>query len=237
MVRLFLLNFAPYLIWGIFSLAPYQANAQQPVKQFHPEHFDPVYYNQFGSDKIIPKEISNQVLLALSFFPELKYAKIKFSLCERHSPLSSRPTFISCFKRKRNRKFVISISTKTSEKLSPILFENLPYNAQVGVLGHELSHVSDFASRGFFGLIRIGVGHVSKKFMDNFENKTDMICIRHGLGYQLMEWSKYVRTALQIQEWYGADNPESFQKRSFKRERYMSPPSIQHQIDLLTLYR
>ena len=237
MVRLFLLQFAPYLLWGIFYFNALNTDAQQPIKQLVPGSFDSTYYIDFSTGKIFPKEFSKQVLIALSYFPELKNMHIKFRLSETHTPLSTTPTFISCFKRKGKRKFVISISTKTSEKLSPILFINLPYNAQVGVLGHELSHVSDLSQKNFFGLIRIGIGHLSKRFMDNFENNTDMICIKHGLGYQLLEWSKYVRTALQIEDWYGANNPESFHKSSSRRERYLSPSSIQHQLDLLPLYR
>ncbi|MEO8147529.1 MAG: hypothetical protein ABI723_07830 [Bacteroidia bacterium] len=237
MIRLFFLNFAPYLIWGIFSLHAFNADAQRPFKQFEPDNFDSTYYNQFSSNKIIPKEISKQVLIALSYFPELKNTPIEFKFSKKHSPLATAPTFVSCFKSESKRKFIVTISNNTSPKLTPILFYNLPYNAQIGVIGHELSHVSDLSKKNFLALMRIGAGHLSKKFMDNFENNTDMICIKHGLGYQLMDWSKYVRTVLKIDEWYGADNPESFMAQGKKRERYMSPPVIQSYINQMPLYR
>lgn len=38
----------------------------------------------------------------------------------------------------------------------------------------------------------------SKKQVDKFENRTDHICINHGLGFQLLDWSKSVRQNLKI---------------------------------------
>ncbi|TEB40289.1 hypothetical protein D0809_31370, partial [Flavobacterium circumlabens] len=92
-------------------------------------------------------------------------------------------------------------------KLKPILLENLSFNAQIGVLGHELSHVSDYSTKGFgkmMNLLRIEL--LSKDKVDAFESQTDLYCIEHGLGYQLLDWSKSVRENIKLDFWRGANN-------------------------------
>ncbi|NJN35662.1 MAG: hypothetical protein HC817_16755 [Saprospiraceae bacterium] len=105
--------------------------------------------------------------------------------------------------------------------MTPILLKNLSFNAQIGVLGHELSHISDFHGRKSSFFIRLLFMQFSKKAMDKFENDTDRRCIAHGLGYQLLSWSEEVRHNLGIKKWRGASLSEDQ-----KRERYMSPDSI-----------
>ena len=116
----------------------------------------------------------------------------------------------------------------------PILLKNMDFNAQVGVIGHELSHISDFISKNSFGLMRVGVGNLSQKFLDRFEYRTDSICIAHGLGYQLLSWSIFVRKALHYQNWDGADNID---KGPMVRERYMNPLTIKKRISNLPMYQ
>ena len=116
----------------------------------------------------------------------------------------------------------------------PILLKNMDFNSQVGVIGHELSHISDFISKNSFGLMRVGVGNLSQKFLDRFEYRTDSICIAHGLGYQLLSWSIFVRKALHYQNWDGADNID---KGPMVRERYMNPLTIKRRISNLPMYQ
>ena len=118
--------------------------------------------------------------------------------------------------------------------LDPILLKNLNYNAQVGVLGHELSHVCDFNSKNFGGILRIVFGNLSDAFLDRFEFYTDKICIDHGLGYQLLAWSENVRDSLKMEKWIGTKklkHPEQ------KRERYMKPETILKVIAESPVYR
>ena len=97
----------------------------------------------------------------------------------------------------------------------------------IGVLGHELSHVSDFQKKRFFGFLNLAFKHSSKKFQDTFEFNTDKICINHGTGNYLLVWSKFVREALHIKNWRGADN---INEADAGIERYMNPATIREYI-------
>ena len=192
--------------------------------------------NEYGFNKTIPAEYKKQILIALSFFPELKNICIEFRVLKTcKAPLTTIPSFTSILKSPVERKYIITIRNLQSKSLEPILFEDLPYNAQIGVIGHELSHVVDFNSQSSLRLIADGVKHVSSKFVDGFEYRTDSICVAHGLGYQLLEWSKYVRMSLHRDNWIGAGNVEEEQKS--KRERYMNPSTILRRIKEEPIYR
>lgn len=211
--------------------------AQSPVMCFDKNCIDSSYYAIFANNKIIPTEIKEQVLIALSCYPELKDTKIIFHLTKKLTPLSSRPTILSAFKKPNKRTYIISISTKSIKLLNPILLFNLPYNAQIGVLGHELGHVTDFNSQKTSHLLIMFFKKIKPKYTDHFEFNTDLICINHGLGYQLYDWSKYVRTALSIKEWKGAEASFSPEKDTLDNQRYMNPETIKKYIASNAIYQ
>lgn len=191
---------------------------------------------QYGSNKIIPAEYKKQTLIALSFFPELKNVQIEFRVKQTcKAPLTTAPSFKSILLPPSKRKYIITIRNLQSKTLEPILFENLPYNAQIGVIGHELSHVVDFNNQSSSQLIAMGIKHVSYQYVDHFEYKTDSICIAHGLGYQLLDWSKYVRLSLHRANWIGAGSIE--EENMTKRERYMNPSTILKRIEEEPIYK
>ena len=100
-------------------------------------------------------------------------------------------------------------------------------------MGHELSHVVDFNTKTFGGILKVVLGNLSDSFLDRFEFNTDKICIEHELGYQLLAWSKNVRDSLKIEKWEGAQN---LKNQTQKRERYMSPKTIEKYISTLPAY-
>lgn len=188
---------------------------------------------EFGTNKRIPAVYETQILLALSYFPELKNTTIEFRLKKTNTPLSSRPKLFGLLQSAENRKYIVIISEATNSRLEPILFKNLNFNAQIGVLGHELSHISDYRTKGFGKMSNLLFIEIfSKKQVDLFESRTDLICIHHGLGYQLLDWSTSVRENLNIENWRGANNVE-FKSKS---ERYLNPDSITHLINTLSMY-
>lgn len=214
--------------------------AQKIVKDFSLQILSPnavsFLQDEYGSNKTIPSQYMKQILIALSYFPELKSACIEFRVMKTcKAPLTTIPSFSSILKSQQKRKYIITIRNLQSKNLEPILFENLPYNAQIGVIGHELSHVVDFSSQSSLQLISDGINHVSYKYVDHFEYRTDSICIAHGLGYQLLEWSKYVRISLQRNNWIGAGNVE--EEKKSKRERYMNPSTILRRIEEEPIYK
>jgi hypothetical protein len=177
----------------------------------------------YGHNKVYPAEFEEEILNALSFFPELKDHRIDFQLRKGYAPLSSRPTYGGLFRSAKKRKYKIFISTGSGEMWDSIILKYAPFDAGVGVLGHELSHVLNFSRMSGLSLTWLGVSHVSKNYMNRFEFLTDSLCIEQGMGEYLLATSIYVRKA------FGAPDPEELQVKGEKgnyKERYMSPATI-----------
>lgn len=178
----------------------------------------------FGANKSMPAEYEKQIFAALSYFPELRQTKITFKLQKGNSGvIETRPEWLSVFRNSRKRAYVVFIGDSSSKHIPPFMFRNCPVNGQVGIIGHELTHIVYFSKTNTFGLLKLGVAHVSTSYMDKFENKTDSICIERGLGYQLIDWNIYLRKA------FGVEDPENAPDPFFTdttRERYMSPARI-----------
>ena len=210
---------------------------QIPKKQFNESDFDLGQYSEFTANKIIPIDLTSQVLVALSFYPQLSTTKIIFRNRDRKTPLSSRPSIWSILKKKENRTYIITISSLSSKKLTPILYSNLPYNTQIGVLGHELAHISDYGTKNNWQLLSLFLKLIRSKNVDKFEYRTDRSCIAHGLGYQLYAWSKYVRQKLQIPEWRGEPDRNYKKRKISQPQRYMNPFTIECYMDSYDLYK
>jgi hypothetical protein len=225
LVILFLLSFSGSVV------------CQAPRKNFNPDSLPESYFTElkkeYRNKKQYPPQFEKQILIALSYYPELKSTSINIRTRARHSPGSTRAAWAGLFETKEKRHFVITISDSTEPMLMPLLFKNLSFNTQVALIGHELAHVADFSTKTTFGFLKHAVSNVSAKYVDRFEYNTDAICIAHGLGYQLLEWSSYVRMKMNTVNWDGPD----YAHRPKKRERYMNPATILKRINEDPLYR
>jgi hypothetical protein len=205
----------------------------QPVRDFIQVEIDTAALKRdYSTHKQLPVGFETQALLALSFFPELKNTQIDFIVEETMTPLASRPTLWSVFKRAKNRHYMITISNKSKGIMDSILLGNLNYNAQVGVLAHELSHVADYHTMNFWQFVRLAFGLLSTSYMNKFEYNTDQICIDHGAGYQLLAWSKNTNQFITpeiIEKYFG--------KEFLTTERYMFPKTIEQKISIHPLYQ
>jgi hypothetical protein len=191
-----------------------------PVKEFKPDFID-IYIKDSVFNKTIPPQFEQQIRVALAYYPTLKRTKIIFKVKKTRTPLAATPTFWSAFRKPSKRTYIITISSESNSFLNKIILDSLGFNAQIGVLGHEISHILEFNSKKGIFFVGLVLRNLSKKAIDTFENNTDRRCIEQGLGYQLLAWSTEVRRNLNIKEWRGADN-----LGDQKRERYMSPPTI-----------
>ena len=179
---------------------------------------------KFAHNKNIPAEFRAPILKALSYFPELINLHIDFEIKKAYTPLTTKPSFTSVFKRRSHRTYVVTISNQTIDTLSHLLFKNLTFDEKVGIMGHELSHVVDFDKKNFFQTVRNGAGHLSSRFLDKMEYRTDLICIQHGLGKYLEKYSLHVRRTMHVKYWRGVDHV--FEKDG-QIERYMNPSTIE----------
>jgi hypothetical protein len=177
----------------------------------------------FSNRKKIPPDFEPEILKALSFFPELKNHRIDFVIRKGHAPLSARPTFGGLLRNARKRKYKVFISSGMKGDWDNFTLKNTPYEARVGVLGHELSHVKNFSNMSGLSLIGLGLNHVSKSYMNRFEFRTDSLCIEQGMGEYLLACAVFARKI------FNAPDPEQLDVkgvRSNYSERYMSPSTI-----------
>lgn len=212
------------LVW--FSAERSRSQDFQPfndVSQVMQQHFTHLKAAH-GKNKRIPPDFEKQVFMALSYFPELKETRIRVKIKKGNSGIiSARPTWSGLFRKSSKRSYLIVIGDSSGSKIPRFLFRHSPVNGQVGILGHELTHIYNFSRMNTFQLLGIGIAHVSSKYMDRFENKTDSVCIERGLGEQLIDWNIYLRKA------FGVADPENGPDPFFSepgRERYMSPARI-----------
>lgn len=188
----------------------------------------------FGVNKIMPAEFEKQIIAALSYYPELKETKITFLLQKGNSGvIETRPEWMSVFKNSKRRAYLVFFGDSSQRYTPQFMFRNSTVNGQVGIIGHELAHILYFSQKNTFGMLKTGIAHLSTKYMDNFENKTDSICIERGLGYQLIDWNIYLRKA------FGVADPENGPDPFFSdpsRERYMPPVRIKQVMSRSKVY-
>lgn len=148
---------------------------------------------EYGRNKELPPEYELQALLALSHFPELTEAHVRFVAKDYAFPISSIPKPLSTFRAPEDRTYLIRIDTEMEGPRDVLLLKNQPFNAQVGILGHELAHTVYYLERSFFGIFSDGVCFLIRNCRNRFERDTDVRLIHHGLGWQRYDHSSFVR--------------------------------------------
>ncbi len=101
-------------------------------------------------------------------------------------------------------------------KDSTILLEDVPFNAQIGLFGHELAHFMDYRNRSFGKVLGRLFSYTSNKRKAHFEKEIDSMTIACGLGWQLHAWSHYVLY----------ESSASVQYKAFKKQVYLTPEEI-----------
>ena len=170
----------------------------------------------FGHNKKIPPIVELQALRALSHYPELRYVNMDFVFCRQKTAHSSQPKISSLLRRASRRTYLIRISLHVPAFYLPGSQLKLPYNAQIGVLGHELAHAVQYLRRGLGGLLADGLRYGSSaKYVVCTEHLTDQIAIDHHLGWQLLAWAQIARPLLE---------------QAGRGQNYMRPAEIEAQL-------
>lgn len=209
------------ILFSCFLVLPGQDIAVVPVKEYDQvssEYLRDSLLDIYGSGKTLPDGYELQVLIALSYYPELKNARIQFVL-DPHAfiPLSSRPKFFTMLRKKDKWIYKVVISDKHGSKWNDAMFRNLPFNAQIGVLGHELAHTAYYQKRGFWSMVGIGLRYPFGTFRARFERNTDRRAIDYGLGWQLLDFAEYTHEKMKDKPGKMADYMSRF---------YLSPDEI-----------
>jgi hypothetical protein len=169
--------------------------------------------------KDIPPHIELPILIALSYYPELADTKIKFKECKIKTTMNARPTFVSIlFRKKRNYRFVVRVNSTKNDSI--IQTKAIPFNAKVGVFGHEFFHFVDYQRKGSFHLTKRLFAYGNKAKKEAFEKEIDLGTIKRGLGWQLYDWSNYVLN----------ESNATMEYKDFKRQIYLEPEEIKKTI-------
>lgn len=149
----------------------------------------------FSQNKIIPKNLRDVVLKALSFYPEMKEMKIEFRISNniRKSVMQAQPRFTSMYGRRKWRSYMIKISQCFELKGKKIPIADLPEDVLVGWIGHELGHIMDYMRRNTWSMILFGIGYyTSKSFIVSAERAADTYAVNQGLGDYILKTKDFI---------------------------------------------
>lgn len=178
-------------------------------------------FNDFKTNKTIPKVIENEVLKALSFYPELKETPIDFVFKRniKRSVMQAQPKINTMLGAKRG--YNINISALFRLTTSAIPIHQIPSDIMIGWIGHELGHIMDYENRNVTGMIRFGVGYlVSSKYVKQAERVADTFAVNHGLGSYIVKTKHFILNHASLSQKY---------KDKIAR-LYLSPDDIMEQV-------
>lgn len=165
----------------------------------------------YGENKELLDEYIEILITALSYYPELKSTHIIFEYSNEKTTMACRP---SRFLFPRTYKVLIN----KNKNFDGIPFDSIPWNASIGIVGHELAHIVDYESLNLFGLIDRLLLYANKQYgKPYFEKSVDLITINRGLGWQLYDWAKYAMYD---------NNVASVEYKEFKKRTYLTPEII-----------
>ncbi len=169
------------------------------------------------------EEFLEPSLIALSYYPDLVGVKIEFAYSDEATTMAARPKPRTLFVKKR-RRYLILINNE--EEFDGVKLRDVPFNAQIGVIGHELAHIADYENHNMFGVVGILFRYADKGRKALFEKEIDRSTIERGLGWQLYDWALYSQ-----------ENPYSTDEfKEFKHTHYLQPSQIEKLIKFYSRY-
>lgn len=158
----------------------------------------------------------------MPYFSDLKGLQLVVRERKQMIPLTTVPSFMNLFRRKKHWKININVSNQSIKLFEPILVKNMPDSAVIGVLGHELSHAKDFYTHRPNYMLKVFFWHLNPRKIDKFEYNTDLIAIKSGIGHYLKAWSKHTHTKMAVSDFNRKKDNEIKEM-----ERYMKPETIE----------
>jgi len=156
-----------------------------------------------GEAKGLPKGFEIAAAIAYSAYPQLKDARIDMILTDYGPPMMADIDIWSLFGTRKNRLYQIKLNDAGSTFFDPILLRSLPFDAQVGILAHELGHVAYYHQLNLFQIGKWGFNYLqSDEFHATHERTTDLMPVYHGLASQIYQYAYFVRNDPSCQDFY-----------------------------------
>jgi hypothetical protein len=202
------------------AIAQHQFFEPIPTPEWIEQHKDSLR-EALLKNKQIPNEYEHSILAALMYYPELEKSHIHFKTRRISTTMAALPTVGSIFKNIDKRRYSIIINYRKNRRLAPLIME-LPFEARVGVFGHELAHILDYNNKSYIRIVFNGIAYsASKSFKRNLEYKIDRITVNRGLGNGLFTFRKFIEEEAITTERY----------KRFKDKVYMSSAEISKMIE------
>jgi hypothetical protein len=178
-----------------------------------------------GDNKGLPRGFEIAGAIAYSAFPELKNVNIDMILTQEGAPMESTPVIGSLFGPRKNRRYHILLNDAHNSFFDPILLRSLPFDAQVGILAHELGHVVYYNELNIFQFGKWGLMYLQDdEFRATHERSTDLMPAYHGLGSQLYQYAYFVRYDPTCKAFYD-------QEKDFMDKYYLTDKELLESID------
>jgi hypothetical protein len=175
---------------------------------------------EFGFNKEIPEKYEEEILIALSHYPELKDEHIRFVLSSTAPvPYGTKPSVGSFLLSRKHRIYVITILEWAKDPEKEALIKNLDRKMRIGVFGHELGHVLQYSKRTTLALLRMVAFMSVDSYRRKIERGADKIAIEHGLGEELLRHAEYIRLI-----------PDYIEQRPELNKNYLLPEEIAYYI-------
>ena len=173
------------------------------------------------TNKKVPDKYEHSILAALMYYPDLEETRITFKAKPITTTMAAFPRPLSLFRKRENRHYAIVINERKNRRKAPLI-KNVPFDARVGVFGHELAHIADYQEQNTLQIIGMGIAYaLSNRYKQKVEYKIDKTTINRGLGKGLLAFRQYVEEEEKTTERY----------RKFKEKIYMSSEEISQIIE------
>ncbi len=202
------------VFFGIISLIQAQINScDLAVKDVSSIDSNRITFK--GKTANFSDSVKLAIEISLNYFPELMNSKITFRSKKIKTTMNARPTLGSMLYRKTSYyRYIVRINS--CEMDSIIQIKHIPFEALVGVFGHEFCHFVDYGQHKKSHLLKRAFDYGSKKRKAEFEKEIDRMAISRGLGCHLYKWSYYVLFESNAKAAY----------KLFKRSTYLQPHEI-----------
>ena len=167
-----------------------------------------------GENKILPRGYEVQALLAYSAYPQLRDVKVEMVLTNEGAPMESNFALWSLLGKKENRVYRILLNNAHNTPFDEILLYSLPFDAQIGILAHELGHVAYYDQLSTLQIAKWGLLYLlDEEFRATHEKTTDLMPVYQGLGSQIYQYAYYVRydpSCVELYQQFGAEFIDKF---------------------------
>lgn len=179
--------------------------------------------------------LKKQFNYVLKFFPKMLVKNIRIEFNRKEDVVKIKPKFSSIFKMPSQRVYTVYFSKGTKSTLDSVLLENLSFNAQLGLIGTQVSVIEDLSTGGFFNFIGWYFKHITHKGMKKIRALAERRTLEVGLGYQLLTLNKELNEKLKIDNWPNTKGYTNYMQHYKNRE--MKPQTILNLMNDLPVYR